>query len=134
MMKEQTCMVVKIRFGHGPVVTRRKGKNGQAAVLLASASTLTAVCLTALGVWRLCEDLDLAGEFFFRDGMLAHWQVWIGAAGLTQYASWRLNRYAKSSPGAGLPEKTGEKGSGRFAPEELPADGRQPVARAAANV
>jgi len=58
-------MVVKIRFGRGPVVTRRKGKNGRIAILAASLLTLVAVCFASLGFWRLAEDVDLAGGFVF---------------------------------------------------------------------
>jgi hypothetical protein len=88
-------MVVKVRFGRGPVVTRRKGKNTRIALLAASLLTLVAICLASLGVWRLCQDVDLAGDFIFADGFLSHWQVWIGSAVLVQYTGWRLTRYAR---------------------------------------
>ena len=73
-------MVVKIRFGRGPVVTRRKGKNSRIALLAASLLTLVSICLASLGIWRLAQDVGLAGDFIFPDGFLSHWQVWIGAA------------------------------------------------------
>ena len=88
-------MVVKVRFGRGPVVTRRKGKNTRIALLAASLLTMVAICLASLGVWRFCQDVDLAGDFIFADGFLSHWQVWIGAAVLVQYTGWRLTRYAR---------------------------------------
>jgi hypothetical protein len=90
-------MVVKVRFGRGPVVTRRKGKNSRFAMLAASLLTLVAICFAALGVWRLCQDVGLAGDFVFADGFLSHWQVWIGSAVLLQYACWRLTRYARTA-------------------------------------
>jgi hypothetical protein len=90
-------MVVKIRFARGPLLTRRKGKNSRIAMLAASLLTLVAICLASLGVWRLCQDLGLAGEFVFSDGFLSHWQVWIGSAVLMQYACWRLTRYARTA-------------------------------------
>ena len=90
-------MVVKIRFGRGPVVTRRKGKNGRIAVLAASLLTLVAVCFASLGFWRLAEDVDLAGGFVFADGLLSHWQVWLFAAVATQYVAWWLTRYAHTA-------------------------------------
>jgi hypothetical protein len=89
-------MVVRIRFGPGPLVTRRKGKNSRIALLAASLLTLASICLGSLGVWRLCQDLDLAGNFVFAQGFLSHWQVWIGAATLVQYCAWRLTRYART--------------------------------------
>jgi hypothetical protein len=88
-------MVVKIRFGRGPLVARRKGKNSRMAMFASSLLTLIAICLGALGFWRLCGDLGLAGDFVFRDGFLSHWQVWLGAAAILQYACWRLTRYAR---------------------------------------
>jgi hypothetical protein len=88
-------MVVRIRFGRGPVVTRRKGKNSRIALLASSLLTLIAICLLSLGIWRLCQDVNLAGDFIFTDGFLSHWQVWVAAAALTQYSCWRLSRYAR---------------------------------------
>jgi hypothetical protein len=88
-------MVVKIRFGSGPLVTRRKGKNSHSALIAASSLTLVSVCLASLGVWRLTEDVDLTGSFIFPDGILSHWQVWLASAVLTQYGAWRLTQYAK---------------------------------------
>jgi hypothetical protein len=87
-------MVVKIRFGQGPVVTRRKGKNSRIATLSASLLTLVSISCASLGMWRVATDLDWAGDFVFRDGFLSHWQVWVGAATGVQYAAWRLTRYA----------------------------------------
>jgi hypothetical protein len=88
-------MVVKIRFGRGPVVTRRRGKNSRIAMLASSLLTLVAICLASLGAWRLGQDLGLAGDFVVKDGFLSHWQVWLGAAITVQYTCWRLTRYAK---------------------------------------
>lgn len=96
-------MVVRIRFGRGTVVSRRKGKNSGAARLLASLLTLVSVCLGSMGLWRLAQDLDLAGDFVFKDGILSHWQVWLGGAGALQYTCWRLARYARTANRADEP-------------------------------
>jgi hypothetical protein len=87
-------MVVKIRFGQGSVVTRRKGKNRRLALLGAALLTMVSICLASLGMWRFCQDFGLAGDFVFQEGLLSHWQVWIAAAAVIQYACWRLGRYA----------------------------------------
>jgi len=89
--------VVKVRFGRGPVVTRRKGKNSRIARLTASLLTLVAISCASLGLWRLGSDLDWAGDFFVQSGFFSHWQVWVGAGIGAQYASWRLTRYARSA-------------------------------------
>lgn len=87
-------MVVKVRFGRGPVITRRKGKNSRIAQLAASLLTLVSISCASLGMWRVGTDLEWAGGFVFPEGFLSHWQVWIGAAVAVQYAAWRLTRYA----------------------------------------
>jgi hypothetical protein len=90
-------MVVKIRFGRGPVVARRGGKNSRIALLGSGLLGLFAICFASLGIWRLSQDVGLAGDFVFADGFLSHWQVWIACAALTQYCSWRLSRYARQA-------------------------------------
>jgi hypothetical protein len=90
-------MVVRIRFGPGRLVTRRPGKNGKAALLLASLLTLVATSCGALGFWRLGQDLDFTGNFVFSTGLLSHWQVWLAAAAGFQYSSWWLTRYSRRS-------------------------------------
>ena len=87
-------MVVKIRFGRGAVVSRRTGKNSRIARLAASLLTLVSISCASLGMWRVGTDLEWAGDFVFSEGLLSHWQVWIGAAVAVQYLSWRLTRYA----------------------------------------
>jgi hypothetical protein len=88
-------MRVRIRFGRGPVVARRRGKNSRIALLGSGALNLNTICLFSLGSWRVCQDMGLAGDFVFASGFLSHWQVWMGAAGLSHYCSYRLSRYAK---------------------------------------
>jgi hypothetical protein len=90
-------MVVKIRLGRGPVVTRRQGKNSRIAMLAASLLTLVSISCGSLGMWRIGSDLAWAGEFVFPAGLLSHWQVWIGAAIAVQYVAWRLTRYARTA-------------------------------------
>jgi hypothetical protein len=90
-------MVVKIRFGRGSVVARRKGKNSRLALLGAGLLTMGSICLGSLAIWRFCQDFGLAGDFVFEDGFLSHWQVWLASAVATQYAGWRLTRYARQA-------------------------------------
>jgi len=88
-------MVVRVRFGRGPVVARRKGKNSRIALLGAGFLTLVSICLGSLGIWRFFQDVGMAGDFIFGSGFLSHWQVWIAGAALSWYSCWRLNQYAK---------------------------------------
>ncbi len=92
---KSASMVVRIRFGQGPMVARRKGKNSRIALLGAGLLTLISICFAALGIWRLCQDVGLAGDFVFADGLLSHWQVWMASASISYYAGWRLSRYAR---------------------------------------
>jgi hypothetical protein len=100
-------MIVRIHFGRGPLVTRRKGKNGKAALLAASLLSLVSISFAVLGFWRLGEDLGFTGNFVFSAGLLSHWQVWIGAAAATQYGCWRLTRYSRLATRQAI-EKPGE--------------------------
>ena len=89
-------MVVRIRFRRGPRVERRKGKNSRIAWVAAVLLTLGSISFLALGVWRLGVDVGWAGAFVFPDeSVLSHWQIWLVAALLTQFAAWKLNRYGR---------------------------------------
>jgi len=90
-------MVVRIRFGRGPTVSRRKGKNARIAALAASLLTMVSVSFASLGVWRLGEDLGWTGDFVVETGLLSHWLVWLGLAAAAQYGSWCLQQYAAAS-------------------------------------
>ena len=90
-------MVVRIRFGRGRPVEGRSGKNSRVARIGASVLSLIAICLASFGVWRLAEDLGWAGDFIITEGLLSHWQVWLGAAGLLQFTAWRLLNYAREA-------------------------------------
>jgi hypothetical protein len=101
VVHESEFMVVKVRFGRGPTVSRQNRKNRRMAMLGASLLTMLSISFGALGMWRLGSDLDWAGPFVFTTGLLSHWQVWMGAAALAQYGSFRLSRYARSRHRAG---------------------------------
>jgi len=57
-----------------------EAKKGRIAMLSASLLTLVAISCASLGLWRVGADLDWAGDFVIQDGILSHWQVWIGSA------------------------------------------------------
>jgi hypothetical protein len=88
-------MMVKVRFGRGPLVARRKGKNSRMAMLGSTFLTLVAITCGSMGMWRVGYDLNYAGAFVFQDGLLSHWQVWLAAAVGAQYSGWQLTRYAR---------------------------------------
>ncbi len=89
-------MLVRIRFGKGPKVERKRRKNRRVALAFASFLTPAAVMTSALGVWRLAADLQLASSFAIRNGLFSHWQVWLVSAGLLQAGSHFLNRYGRA--------------------------------------
>jgi hypothetical protein len=99
-------MLIKIRFGRGASITRRQGKNARMAVAASTCGTLAAISCGTLGGWRLGQDLGWAGDFVFESGVLSHWQVWLSAAALLQYGSWKLSRYGRAA--RELPSATGQ--------------------------
>ena len=100
-------MLVRIHFGRGPAVTRRQGKNGRMAQLAASLLTLASISCFIFAIWRIGADLAFAGDFAIKSGFLSHWQVWMSAAALSQYACWKLTHYARQSQDAVAPPEFG---------------------------
>jgi hypothetical protein len=90
-------MLIKIRFGRGTSITRRQGKNARIAAAASTCGTLAAISCGTLGCWRLGRDLGWAGDFVFESGVLSHWQVWLSAAALVQYGSWRISRHGRAA-------------------------------------
>jgi len=88
-------MVVRIRFGKGQKVERMGRKNRNLAMACAYLLTAGALMAAALGVWRLAEDPHWASDFFIRDGLFSHWQVWFVFAALLQTGAHFLNRYGR---------------------------------------
>jgi hypothetical protein len=101
-------MVVKIRFGRGPRVEKKRGKNRRIALAMAALLTPAAVMAAVLGVWRLAADLKWTGDFAIASGLFSHWQVWFASAALLHICSRALSHYGKGgadalpSPGGGL--------------------------------
>ena len=52
--------------------------------------------------------MGLAADFIYHDGLLSHWQIWIGAAVAVQYTCWRLTRYARAARPASQEARPGE--------------------------
>jgi hypothetical protein len=89
-------MVVRIRFGRGPKIVRKRRKNRRVALAFASLLTPAALMMAALGLWRLAADLQWASNFAIRTGLFSHWQVWAGSAALLQAGAYYLNRYGRA--------------------------------------
>jgi hypothetical protein len=90
-------MLVRIQFGKGPTVERKRRKNQHLAQASASVLTAGAVMTAVLAIWRVAADLRLASNFAIPEGLFSHWQVWILSAGLLQTGSHFLNRYGRAS-------------------------------------
>jgi hypothetical protein len=89
-------MLVRIRFGKGSKVDRKRRKNRRVAMAFASFLTPAAVMAAALAVWRLAEDPHWASDFAIRKGLFSHWQVWLAFAAVLQAGSYFLNRYGRA--------------------------------------
>jgi hypothetical protein len=88
-------MVVRIRFGKGPKVSRKRGKNQRMALAVAALLTPAALSAGVLGLWRIAADFNWTSGFAIPTGIFSHWQVWLGTAGALQLCSRFLNRYGK---------------------------------------
>jgi hypothetical protein len=88
-------MVVRIQFGQGARVKRRRRKNQRVALAFASFLTPAAVMAGALGIWGVAEGPQWASHFAINNGLFSHWQVWFAFAGLLQAGSHFLNRYGR---------------------------------------
>ncbi len=94
-------MLVRIRFGKGPQVGKKRRKNQRLALAIAALVTPAAAVAAAFGLWRIAADLGWTNRFAISSGFFSHWQVWLGAAALLQLCSHVLNRYGKRGDRAG---------------------------------
>jgi len=90
-------MVVRIRFGKGAKVDRKRRTNQRVALAFASLLTPAAVMAGALGIWGIAAGPNWASHFAIRNGFLSHWQVWLAFAGVLQTGSHFLNRYGRAA-------------------------------------
>jgi hypothetical protein len=88
-------MVVRIRFGKGPKVSRKRGKNQRVALAVAALLTPAALTACVLALWRIAADLNWTNSFAISSGIFSHWQIWLAAAAGLQLCSRVLNRYGK---------------------------------------
>jgi hypothetical protein len=89
-------MVVRIRFGKGLKLGRKRQKNKRLALLLAVLLPPSALTAATLAIWRIAADLNLTNSFAISSGIFSHWQVWLAAAVALQMCARALNRYGKS--------------------------------------
>jgi hypothetical protein len=90
-------MRVRIRFGKGPKVAKKRRRNQRIALAVAALLTPAAAMAGVLGLWRIAADLNWTSSFAIPSGVFSHWQVWLGVAALLQLCARVLNRYGKRS-------------------------------------
>ena len=88
-------MVVRIRFGKGPQLGRKRNGNRQTALAAAALLTPAALVASVLAAWRIAADLKVTNSFAIPSGLFSHWQVWLGTAIGLQVCSRVLNRYGR---------------------------------------
>ena len=89
-------MVVRIRFGKGFKLGRKRQRNKRLALVLAALLPPSALAAALLAVWRVAADLNWTSSFAISSGIFSHWQVWLGTAVALQLCARALNRYGKS--------------------------------------
>lgn len=87
-------MILRIRLPRGKLLQRKAGKNRHLALACSGLLTPLALMAYVLGFWRLASDLGFAGESGIT-GIFSHWQVWIPAGALLQFAGVTLGRYGR---------------------------------------
>ena len=93
-------MVVRIRFGKSPKLSRKRQENRRLALLLAALLPPSALAAAVLALWRIAADLNWTNSFAISSGIFSHWQVWLGAAVALQVCARALNRYGKRGDAA----------------------------------
>ena len=86
-------MKVRLRVGSGQWVLRKRGKNRGMALALAALLAPAVLAAYVLGIWRLCTDAGVAGDFEIKQGLFSHWQVWIALGAAGNVLAVMLNRY-----------------------------------------
>ena len=89
-------MVVRIRFGKGFKLGRKRQRNKRLALVLAALLPPSALAAALLAVWRIAADLNWTNSFAISSGIFSHWHVWMVAAVALQLCARALNRYGKS--------------------------------------
>ena len=89
-------MVVRIRFGKGSKLGRKRQQDRRLALILAVLMPPSALAAGVLAFWRIAADLKWTNSFAISSGIFSHWQVWLGAAVALQVCARALNRYGKS--------------------------------------
>ena len=89
-------MVVRIRFGKGLKLGRKRQKNKRLALVLAVLLPPTALAAAVLGMWSIAADLHWTSSFAISSGIFSHWHVWLSAAVVLQLCARALNRYGRS--------------------------------------
>jgi hypothetical protein len=92
-------MVIRIRFGKGPKILKRRGGR-RTATMAAALLTPIAALAFVLACWRIAADLNWTDSFAIPSGLFSHWQIWMATAVLLQLCSRVLNRYGRSGGAA----------------------------------
>lgn len=87
-------MILRIRLHRGRPIQRTRGKNRHVALALGSLMYPLALMAYVLGFWRFASDMGLAGESGIT-GVFSHWQIWLPAGALLQFAGMSLSRYGR---------------------------------------
>ena len=87
-------MILRVRLRRGQPVQHKTGKNRHVALAFGGLMTPLALMAYVLGFWRLASDMGITGESGLT-GVFSHWQVWIPAGALLQFAGTSLNRYGR---------------------------------------
>jgi hypothetical protein len=89
-------MVVRIRFGKGSKLGRKRQKDKRLALVLAALLPPSALAAALLALWSIAADFNWTHSFAISSGIFSHWEVWLAAAVAMQVCARALNRYGRS--------------------------------------
>jgi len=88
-------MVVRIRFGKGSKLGRKRQKNRRVALVLAVLLPPSALAAGVLAFWRIAADLNWTSSFAITSGIFSHWQVWLALSVAIHMLATFLNRFGR---------------------------------------
>ena len=91
-------MFVRVRFHQEKTAAQKRAQSASYVSALGGLVVMLAVSCCLLAIWRLTWDLGWTNTFVISEGILSHWQVWMGLTIVFGALALRLMRYGRQHP------------------------------------